>query len=140
MPGGTARLRVRGAITRRLGSVIGPSLKGSKSLVGELMLFFPGEMEDMREQLCIAASGAIAGGIRAAQTSRAGCDFRRILSDLRMARNKRTANDASPRFSSSFPGRANARTRNLAPQFRDSGADAALRADPLASPRNDGKC
>src|SRR4030095_2486410 len=33
MPGGTARLRVSGAIARRFGSVIGPSLKGSNSLV-----------------------------------------------------------------------------------------------------------
>src|SRR3954469_18345796 len=33
MPGGTARLRVSGAMTRRFGSVIGPSLKGSNSLV-----------------------------------------------------------------------------------------------------------
>src|SRR5258708_6503532 len=32
-PGGTARLRVSGAITRRFGKVIGPSLKGSNSLV-----------------------------------------------------------------------------------------------------------
>src|SRR5689334_5207505 len=33
MPGGTARLRVSGAIARRFGNVIGPSLKGSNSLV-----------------------------------------------------------------------------------------------------------
>src|SRR5215472_12643884 len=32
MPGGAARLRVIGAITRRFGSVIGPSLVGSRSL------------------------------------------------------------------------------------------------------------
>ena len=38
MPGGMARLRVSGAITKRLGSVNGPSLKGSNSLVGVLML------------------------------------------------------------------------------------------------------
>ena len=34
MPGGTARLRVSGAITRRLGRVRGPSLNGSNNLVG----------------------------------------------------------------------------------------------------------
>src|ERR1700738_5230222 len=34
----TARLRVRGAMTSRLGSVIGPSLKGSKSLDDVLIL------------------------------------------------------------------------------------------------------
>ena len=33
----TARLRVNGAITARFGSVIGPSLYGSKSLDGVLI-------------------------------------------------------------------------------------------------------
>src|ERR1700677_640140 len=37
----TARLRVNGAITRRLGSGIGPSLYGSKSLVGVLIFAVP---------------------------------------------------------------------------------------------------
>src|ERR1700759_903099 len=31
MPGGVARLRVKGAMTKRLGKVSGPSLKGSRS-------------------------------------------------------------------------------------------------------------
>src|SRR5262245_22472923 len=47
MPGGTARLRVSGAITRRLGSVIGPSLKGSKSL--DWLISGLSDMEDERE-------------------------------------------------------------------------------------------
>src|ERR1035438_907379 len=38
----TARLRVSGAITSLLGSVIGPSLKASKSLVGVLIFLIPG--------------------------------------------------------------------------------------------------
>src|SRR5258708_26258486 len=37
MPGGIARLRVNGAITRRLGSVSGPSLNGSNSFEDRLM-------------------------------------------------------------------------------------------------------
>src|SRR4051794_15915721 len=68
MPGGTARLRVSGAIARRFGSVIGPSLKGSNSLVWLMSGMF--RVNDDREQLGIAAVFAMARAIRWAQT---GC-------------------------------------------------------------------
>src|SRR5439155_14463535 len=54
MPGGTARLRVSGAIARRFGSVIGPSLKGSNSLVW-LMSDMSG-VDDDRGELGIAGN------------------------------------------------------------------------------------
>ena len=71
MPGGMARLRVSGAITKRLGSVIGPSLKGSKSLVGWLMLLLSRDDDARnaivhRRELCNAASHSdFAGDLRA---------------------------------------------------------------------------
>src|SRR5215475_13764165 len=54
MPGGTARLRVSGAITRRLGSVIGPSLKGSNNFDWLMSGFH--KMEDEGELGITAAS------------------------------------------------------------------------------------
>src|SRR5437660_974932 len=57
MPGGTARLRVSGAITRRLGGVIGPSLKGLNSLVW--LMSGMSALDDDREQLGIGGNCAI---------------------------------------------------------------------------------
>ena len=73
MPGGTARLRVSGAIARRFGSVIGPSLKGSNSLVW--LMSGMSAIDDDRGQLGIAAVFAMAKAIRRAQTSCARVPF-----------------------------------------------------------------
>src|SRR5438067_1019473 len=65
------RVRVGGAITKRLGIVIGPSLKGSKSLVGWLMLLLSRDDDARnaivhRRELCNAASHSdFAGDLRA---------------------------------------------------------------------------
>src|SRR4051812_10329607 len=67
MPGGTARLRVSGAIARRFGSAIGPSLKGSNSLVW-LMSEMSGWMM-IGDSWALRAILAIPEAIRLAQTS-----------------------------------------------------------------------
>src|SRR2546423_8409086 len=67
MPGGTARLRVSGAIAKRLGSVIGPSLNGSNSLEGVLISGLS-QLDDAGE-LGITAAGASREAIPPAQAS-----------------------------------------------------------------------
>src|ERR1700694_3832063 len=69
----TARLRVRGAITSRLGRVIGPSLKGARSSVGEFILLFPQEMTGERQMVSFITA-AMPRAIRDTQVSRARYD------------------------------------------------------------------
>src|SRR6476661_8551990 len=66
----TARLRVNGAITSRLGRVIGPSLKGARSLVGGFILLSSREMTGERQMVSFITA-AMPRAIHDTQVSRA---------------------------------------------------------------------